>query len=141
MNQLLRRCKRCNHQWQLRDPEKEPKQCPACNSPYWHTKRTRPATVRSVRPTAPDVTATQKEHDDIEDSYYKLMGRYICAAVTAAKMDYSLPTALKKLNQINPDLDAQGVFWPMIARYVDRTWAECQDAIHKEREAAREKIQ
>jgi hypothetical protein len=32
-------CNRCGHRWVMRTIE--PKQCPACRSPYWNQERTR----------------------------------------------------------------------------------------------------
>jgi rubrerythrin len=32
-------CERCEHEWVPRDPEKPPKVCPSCKSPYWDRPR------------------------------------------------------------------------------------------------------
>ena len=32
-------CSRCNHEWAPRNPDKEPKVCPNCHSPYWKEPR------------------------------------------------------------------------------------------------------
>jgi predicted Zn-ribbon and HTH transcriptional regulator len=35
---LIRKCLRCNHEWQLRVPV-EPKMCPRCKSLKWNEER------------------------------------------------------------------------------------------------------
>ena len=39
-------CNRCGHEWVPKI--RRPKWCPGCNSPYWNTPRTRPATVQAI---------------------------------------------------------------------------------------------
>ncbi len=38
------RCERCGHEWVPRDPEREPRVCPKCNSMHWDRRPT-PATT------------------------------------------------------------------------------------------------
>jgi len=38
MNLPKHKCNRCGHSWIPRI-EKEPKNCPKCNSPYWNKER------------------------------------------------------------------------------------------------------
>lgn len=33
------RCERCCHEWVPIDPEREPRVCPKCKSPYWNRPR------------------------------------------------------------------------------------------------------
>ena len=33
------RCDRCDHQWVPRSPQRRPKVCPKCKSPYWDRPR------------------------------------------------------------------------------------------------------
>jgi hypothetical protein len=37
----LWKCERCDNEWLPRDADVEPKQCPACKSPYWNKPRQR----------------------------------------------------------------------------------------------------
>jgi len=37
----LWQCERCGNEWLPRDADTEPKQCPACKSPYWNKPRQR----------------------------------------------------------------------------------------------------
>ena len=33
------RCERCGHEWVPREPDREPRVCPRCKSPYWNRPR------------------------------------------------------------------------------------------------------
>ena len=33
------KCQRCGHKWIPHDPDKPPRTCPKCKSPFWDRKR------------------------------------------------------------------------------------------------------
>jgi DNA-directed RNA polymerase subunit RPC12/RpoP len=53
------KCKRCQHEWAGRKPEK-PLTCPKCRSAYWNTERTRTSKLGGIIEGAIIVTAINK---------------------------------------------------------------------------------
>ncbi len=52
---VVAHCERCGHDWRpakmrsLNDMKNEPRWCPACNSPYWNKKVSKPGTSKAQR--------------------------------------------------------------------------------------------
>jgi len=49
VKERLLKCTRCNYIWIQKNKKKKPKNCPLCNSPYWHTPKKKILTIEMIK--------------------------------------------------------------------------------------------